>query len=97
MSIFMIDLIGPEISAEEQNILKHPLIGAIILFTRNFIDPLQLKDLLTTIRSIRPDIIIAIDHEGGVIQRLQRHNLRTLPAARVYGEVYDLDPKIGLT
>lgn len=48
------------------------------------------------VRSLRPDIFIAVDHEGGIVQRFQRHGFRSLPAARVYGDVFDLNPEAGV-
>lgn len=92
----MVDLVGTTVTEEEKVILKHPNVGALILFARNFLHPAQLQDLLETVRSIRPDIFIAVDQEGGFVQRFQRHGFRALPAARVYGDVFDLDPKVGI-
>lgn len=94
--MFMIDLVGTEVSEEEKVILRHPNVGALILFTRNFSDKAQLQKLLETVRAIRPDIFVAIDHEGGIVQRFQRQGFRSLPAARVYGDVYDLDADTGV-
>jgi beta-N-acetylhexosaminidase len=95
-NIFIVDLQGTEILEEEIAILEQPNVGALLLFTRNFTSPQQLKNLLDSVHSIRPDIFIAIDQEGGIVQRLQRHGFRSLPAARVYGEVYDLNAETGI-
>ena len=95
-NLFMVDLLGTEILEEEKAILQHPNVGALILFTRNFKDPEQLKKLIEAVRSIRPDIFIAVDHEGGIVQRFQRHGFRSLPAARVFGDVYNLNPEAGI-
>lgn len=95
-NLFMVDLLGTDILEEEKKILQHPNVGALILFTRNFKDPEQLKNLIEAVRSIRPDIFIAVDHEGGIVQRFQRHGFRCLPAARVFGDVYDLNPDVGI-
>ncbi|MDB6096637.1 MAG: beta-N-acetylhexosaminidase [Francisellaceae bacterium] len=95
-NIFMVDLEGTKISALEKKILQHPNVGSLILFTRNWSDPAQLKDLINSVRSIRPDIFIAIDHEGGFVQRLQRQGFHAIPAAQVYGKAYDLNPKVGM-
>ncbi len=94
--IFIVDLKGTEILEEEIPILKHPNVGALLLFTRNFSNPQQLKNLIAEVRAIRPDIFIAIDHEGGIVQRLQRNGFRSLPAARVYGDTYDINPETGI-
>lgn len=95
-NLFMVDLLGTEVSEEEINILKHPNVGALLLFSRNFTSPEQLKGLIETVRIIRPDIFIAVDHEGGIVQRFQRHGFRSLPAARVYGDVFNLNPETGI-
>lgn len=93
---FMIDLEGTSLTAVEKHLLNHPHVGSVILFSRNFVALDQLEQLLHAIRDIRPDLIITVDQEGGVIQRLQRHGFRSLPAARVYGEIFDLAPSAGL-
>lgn len=95
-NLFMIDLEGIVLSEFEKTLLHHPNIGSVILFTRNFNNPEQLKALVDSIHSIRPDIFIAVDHEGGFVQRFQRFGFRSLPSARVYGDVYDLNPETGL-
>lgn len=95
-NLFMIDLLGTEILEEEKAILQHPNVGSLLLFTRNFANPEQLRSLISAVRSLRPDIFIAVDHEGGIVQRFQRHGFRSLPAARVYGDVFDLNPEAGV-
>ncbi|WP_241969601.1 beta-N-acetylhexosaminidase [Legionella sainthelensi] len=95
-NLFMIDLEGTELSDIERIILTHPNVGAVILFTRNFANPEQLEKLTSEIHAINPHIFIATDHEGGFIQRFLRHGFRSLPAARVYGDVYDLSPEAGI-
>lgn len=95
-NLFMIDLLGTAVTEEEKRILQHPNVGALLLFTKNIINRAQLCKLITTIRSIRPDIFIAIDHEGGYVQRIQRHGFRALPAARVFGDAYDIDKSVGI-
>jgi len=95
--LFMISLVGHEISEIEETILLHPNVGAVILFTQNYKNPEQLRELIATILLVRPDIFIAVDHEGGLVQRFKMHGFRTLPAARVYGEVYDIDINNGGT
>ena len=64
----------------------------VILFFKNCKNPKQLKELISRIRTLRPEIIIAVDREGGNVQRFQKPGFRCYPAARVYGEVYDMDP-----
>jgi beta-N-acetylhexosaminidase len=93
--LFMVDLLGTEILEEEIRLIQHPNVGALLLFTRNYINPAQLQSLVAAVHSIRPDIFIAVDHEGGIVQRFQRHGFRSLPAARVYGDVFDINPEVG--
>jgi beta-N-acetylhexosaminidase len=95
-NLFMVDLNGTEISELERKILQHPNVGAVILFSNNFKNPEQLKKLVEDIRLIRPDIFIAVDHEGGMVQRFKGFGIRTLPAARIYGQVYDINCDTGL-
>lgn len=91
-NLFIIDLEGTQMSAIEEQILNHPQVGAVILFTRNFQDKEQLKQLTAAIRKIRSDVFIAVDQEGGFIQRFQRHGFFPAPALKVLGDAYDLDP-----
>lgn len=93
---FIVDVSSTELSAQEAILIKNPLIGGIILFSRNFINPLQLKKLIASIHAIRPDIFLAVDHEGGIVQRFQRFGIRSLPAARVFGDVYHLNATVAL-
>ncbi len=80
----LLDLSGPAITDEEVRRLRHPSAGGVILFSRNYSDPDQLTDLIRTIRSIRPELLIAVDHEGGRVQRF-RNGFSRLPPAASYG------------
>ena len=93
----MVDLEGTQLSSQEIEILQHPLVGSVILFSRNFESSQQLKSLIAGIRNTRHSLLISVDQEGGNVQRLQRRGFRSWPAARVYGDVYDLDSSVGLT
>ncbi len=95
-NVVMVDLLGTEVSVLERKILNHPNVGSVLLMERNFSNPLQLKNLLSEIRNIRPELFVAVDHEGGCVQRFQRQGFRSWPAARVYGDVYDLNPSTGI-
>ena len=87
----MMDLIGTQISETERELLLHPQVGGLILFTRNFESIEQMAALVSEIRSLRtPHLLIAIDHEGGRVQRFHDGFTR-LPPASVFGEIYKQD------
>jgi len=88
----MIDLAGTELSAEETDLLRHPLCGGVILFSRNYVSPEQVTALCREIHALRtPHLLIAVDHEGGAVQRF-RQGFTELPPAAAYGRLYDRDP-----
>lgn len=87
----MLDLAGMEVTAEEKEILCHPAAGGIILFSRNFESPEQVKHLIDSIHEIRsPKLLVAVDQEGGRVQRF-REGFSRLPAAARFGEIYQHD------
>lgn len=90
----MLDLDSTEMSPEEREILQNPLVGGVILFSRNFSSLEQLIQLVKTIHQARePRLLIAVDHEGGRVQRF-RDGFTSLPAVAHFGEVYQNNPKL---
>ena len=91
----MIDVQGTTLSEEDRDLLQHPLVGAVILFTRNFESIEQLERLVADIRAARtPPLLVTVDHEGGRVQRF-RKGFTVLPPMRTIGRRYDLDPAAG--
>ena len=87
----MVSLAGQQLSTEEKEILTLPVIGGVILFAENYENKEQLADLTRTIKAIKPDCIIGIDHEGGRVQRL-RKGFTEIPPMAAFGKFYETDP-----
>ena len=83
----MCDVAGTELTERERARLRHALVGGLILFARNFTDSAQLRALTNAIRAERADVLIAVDHEGGRVQRFRGEGFTTLPPMRALGEL----------
>ena len=91
----MMDLSGLTLSKIEKTQLAQPSIGGVILFSRNFKNIVQVQVLIESIRAINSDLLIAVDHEGGRVQRF-REGFTHLPAMAKLGKAYDNNPQLAL-
>ena len=89
----MLDVQGKTLTAEDRERLSHPQTGGVILFTRNYESPRQIATLCAEIHALRdPHLLIAVDHEGGRVQRF-REGFTRLPPMRALGEIWDEHPQ----
>ncbi|HEY0294596.1 MAG TPA: beta-N-acetylhexosaminidase [Bordetella sp.] len=89
----VVDVAGFKLTKEEKQRLRHPLVGGVILFARNFESREQLCALTRKIHEVRKEpLLIAVDHEGGRVQRFRGDGFTVLPPMRALGRVWDADP-----
>ena len=93
----MADIAGLTLTKAERTMLCNPKVGGVILFSRNFSDRTQLAALTADLHGLRnPPLLIAVDHEGGRVQRFRQGYLH-LPPMRVFGALWDQDPTRALS
>ncbi len=91
----IIDIAGLALTRADRQRLAHPLVGGLILFARNWQDRAQLTALCRSIKKLRPDLLICVDHEGGRVQRFKSDGFTHLPPMRTLGQMWLNDGKGG--
>lgn len=87
----MLDVVGTCLNEDDIRRIRHPLTGGVILFARNYENRRQLTELTAAIHAVRPGVLIAVDHEGGRVQRFKTDGFTKLPAMRRLGELWERD------
>ncbi|OGB14179.1 MAG: beta-N-acetylhexosaminidase [Burkholderiales bacterium RIFCSPLOWO2_12_67_14] len=91
----IIDVAGHGLTTAERRRLAHPLVGGVILFSRNWQDRAQLTKLCRQIKTVRPDLLIAVDHEGGRVQRFRSDGFTHLPPMAAFGALWGQPGRLG--
>lgn len=89
----ILDIAGTALTGADRRRLAHPLTGGLILFGRNWQSRAQLTTLCAEVKSLRPDLLIAVDHEGGRVQRFRTDGFTHLPPMRAFGDMWMRDVK----
>ena len=87
----IIDIAGLTLTKADRQRLKHPLVGGLILFARNWQDRAQLTALCRSIKKLRSDLLICVDHEGGRVQHFKTDGFTHLPPMRALGSLWMKD------
>ncbi len=91
----IIDIAGTTLTKLDKRRLKHPLVGGLIFFARNWQSREQLTALCHDIKKVRKDLLICVDHEGGRVQRFKTDGFTHIPPMRALGELWLQDGKAG--
>lgn len=92
----LIDIEGTQLQGVDRERLSHPLVGGLTLFARNWSDRQQLVQLCADIKAVRSDLLIAVDQEGGRVQRFRTDGFTPLPPMRALGQMWNADDSKGL-
>jgi beta-N-acetylhexosaminidase len=92
----IVGLSGVGLSSSERDLLRHYVPCGVILFARNITDPVQLADLIASVREAVPDVLLMVDQEGGRVARLRPPHWQAHPPARAIGELHARDAAAGL-
>ena len=87
----VLDVAGTTLDADDRRRIAHPLTGGLILFGRNWADRAQLTELVAEAKSLRPDLLVCVDHEGGRVQRFRSDGFTHLSPMRTLGELWMRD------
>ncbi len=90
LGVLMLDVLGTTLAAAEREVLGSPVVGGVILFARNYANPQQLRALCDDIKSCNPNLLIAVDQEGGRVQRLREAYTR-LPPMHAFAKLWEQD------
>ncbi|MDO5654227.1 MAG: beta-N-acetylhexosaminidase [Brachymonas sp.] len=82
----LIDVAGTPLTADDRRRLRHPLVGGVIYFGRNWHNREQITALSAAIKAVRKDLLILVDHEGGRVQRFRTDGFTHLPPMRRLGQ-----------
>lgn len=95
-SPLFISIEQPSLSEADKEMLRHPIIGGVVIFSKNFTTRAQIKALISEIKGLKsPALLVCVDHEGGRVQRF-RKEFTVLPAMHKLGELYDNNPILAL-
>ena len=93
MSSLFVDLEGTSVTPEEEEVLRHPFVTGVILFSRNFESRVQLEMLIKKIRTLRePSLLVSVNQEGGRVQRFQ-DGFTKLPSLKLIGAKFEEQPE----